>query len=159
MAGARGVPGWSRWRTLSFVLGVVATFLATQSVLGVYDMEHFSAHMIEHLALIMVAAPFSRSPRRSTSLTTLAAGRAAVTASSKGGSGSVVTHPVFGFLAYAVFIPLTHLTSLMNLMMTACGSTTRADRLPRRRLPLLPRRLRHRSRAATRCIPGSASST
>ena len=67
VAGARRVPGWSRWRTLSFVLGVVATFLATQSVLGVYDMVLFSAHMVEHLALIMVAAPCSRSPRRSTS--------------------------------------------------------------------------------------------
>jgi putative copper resistance protein D len=32
-------------------------------------------------------------------------------------AGEVVGHPIFGFLAYAVFIPATHLTSIFNDML------------------------------------------
>src|SRR5271170_5245781 len=48
---------WPTIRTWCFGGGLLVTFIATQSVVGVYDMELFSDHMIEHLLLIMLAAP------------------------------------------------------------------------------------------------------
>jgi len=54
---SRRVVNWPQSRVMWFFIGLLITFLATQSALGVYDMEYFSAHMIQHLLLIMVAAP------------------------------------------------------------------------------------------------------
>jgi putative copper resistance protein D len=113
--GARRVPLWPRARTVWFYLGLLVTFLATESVIGVFDMEYFSVHMIEHLLLIMVAAPL------------FALSAPLELAYDAGGDGlrhfldgrfmGVITHPLFGFVAYFVFIPVTHLTNLMNVMM------------------------------------------
>ena len=50
-------PYWPRRRIALFITGLVVTFLATQTVIGVFDMAYFSDHMIQHLLLIMVAAP------------------------------------------------------------------------------------------------------
>ena len=109
-------PTWPRSRTLLFMAGLVITFLGTQSVIGVYDHEYFSIHMVEHLLLIMVAAPL------------FAAGRPLELAQRTGGatlrrildSGAVrlLLHPLVGFGLYFVFIPFTHLTGFFNLMMT-----------------------------------------
>jgi putative copper resistance protein D len=113
--GIMKVPSFSHWRTASFFSAIVITFLATQSVLGVYDMTYFSVHMIQHLLLIMVAAPLfalsgpldllyeAGSPRIRKML-----------------DGRVVTslcHPLVAFGAYFVFIPLSHLTGVFNLML------------------------------------------
>ena len=115
LLGVRRVPQWSRARSLSFVAGIVVTFLSTQSVLGVYDMVYFSAHMIQHLLLIMVAAP----------LFALAApldlwyhaGGARTKAAFDGRVMAVLTHPLTGFAVYFVVIPVTHLSGVANLMM------------------------------------------
>ncbi len=98
-----------------FLCGLLVTFLATESVIGVYDLEYFSDHMIQHLLLIMVAAPL------------FALSAPLDLAYDEGGKHvrrfldsqfmKIVTHPLFGFAAYFVFIPVTHLTNLMNLMM------------------------------------------
>jgi len=61
---------WSAKRTVSFLAGLIVTFLATQSIIGVFDMEYFSDHMIQHLLLIMVAAPLFALSARSISPTT-----------------------------------------------------------------------------------------
>ncbi len=112
---ARSSGRWPRSCAVQFYGALAVTFLATQSVIGYYDMEYFSDHMIQHLLLIMVAAPmfaFARpldlayevgSPRQRRLL--------------DGGVMRIVTHPLTGFAAYFVFIPLTHLTGLFNLMM------------------------------------------
>ena len=113
--GVRRVPDWSRARAAAFVAGIAVTFLATESVLGVYDMVYFSAHMIEHLALIMVAAPlFALSAPLDL---VYAAGGARARRALDGRLAAVVTHPLFGFATYFVVIPLTHLTGLANEMM------------------------------------------
>jgi putative copper resistance protein D len=112
---AKRVPTWPRSRAVWFYVGLLITFLATQSVLGVYDMEYFSAHMIQHLALIMVAAPvFALSAPLDLAYQ---AGGARLREALDGRVMKVITHPLFGFAAYFAFIPVTHLTNLMNLMM------------------------------------------
>lgn len=113
--GATRVAQWSRWRSLFFALGLLVTFFATESVLGVYDMEYFSAHMIEHLLLIMFAAPlFALSAPLDLAY---AAGGARLRSLLDGRAMSVVTHPLFAFGAYFVVIPVTHLTGVVNEMM------------------------------------------
>ena len=113
--GARRVPGWSALRGASFGAGIVVTFLATQSVIGYFDMEYFSDHMIQHLMLIMVAAPlFALSAPMDLAY---AAGPPGLRRFLDGRTMGIVTHPLFGFALYFVFIPLTHLTSLFNLML------------------------------------------
>jgi putative copper resistance protein D len=119
LVGVARTPSWSPWRTGAYVAGIVVTFLATQSVLGVYDMVLFTDHMIQHLLLIMVAAPlFAASAPLDLAEASLR-GRAqrSVTSLIDGRVCSVVLHPLFGFVAYAAFIPVTHLSGLMNLTM------------------------------------------
>ena len=113
--GVRRVPRWSRARSASFAAGVAVTFLATQSVLGVYDMAYFSAHMIQHLTLIMVAAPLF-ALAAPLDLFYAAAG-AHTRAVLDGRLMAVLTHPLVGFGTYVVVIPVTHLSGVANQMM------------------------------------------
>ena len=53
----RHVKRWPAVRTASFMAGLGACLLATDSAIGVYDMALFSSHMIGHLLLVMVAPP------------------------------------------------------------------------------------------------------
>jgi cytochrome c oxidase assembly factor CtaG len=119
LVGVARTPSWSAARTSSFVAGIVVTFLATQSILGVYDMVLFTDHMIQHLLLIMVAAPLfaASAPLDLASASLRGTPKRLVNAFIDGPVGGVVLHPVFGFLAYAAFIPVTHLSGLMNLTM------------------------------------------
>jgi len=78
-------------------------------------MEYFSDHMIQHLLLIMVAAPlFALSAPLDLAYD---AGSARLRHFLDGKFMTLVTQPLFGFAAYFVFIPVTHLTGLFNLMM------------------------------------------
>jgi putative membrane protein len=113
--GMRRHPAWPTSRAVWFYLGLVITFLATESVLGVYDMEYFSDHMIQHLLLIMVAAPlFALSAPLDLAYD---AGNQQVRRVLDSRVLALITHPLFAFALYFVFIPLTHLTGLFNLMM------------------------------------------
>ncbi len=113
--GVRRVAGWSLLRVVAFAGGVAVTFLATQSVVGVYDMAYFSDHMIQHLLLIMVAAPlFALSAPLDLAFD---AGPALLRRCLEGRIMAVVTHPLLAFGLYFAFIPITHLTSLFNLML------------------------------------------
>jgi len=115
---ARGVSRAARWprvRSACFALGLVVTFLATQSFIGVYDMEYFSDHMVQHLLLIMVAAPlFALSAPLDLAYE---AGNETIRRWLDGPLMARVTHPLFAFALYFVFIPVTHLTGFMNLML------------------------------------------
>jgi len=115
MIGTQRVGFWSAKRTVSFLAGLIVTFIATQSVIGVFDMEYFSDHMIQHLLLIMVAAPlFALSAPLDLAYD---AGSERLRHFLDGRFMTLVTQPLFGFAAYFVFIPITHLTGLFNLMM------------------------------------------
>jgi cytochrome c oxidase assembly factor CtaG len=111
---------WSPKRTISFLGGIVVVFLAMESVVGVYDMTLFTDHMVQHLMLIMVAAglfamgaPFELLCETTPGVVGRVINRVAASK-----VGEVIGSPIFGFLAYALFIPITHLTSLFNLMLS-----------------------------------------
>lgn len=113
--GARRVPDWPRGRLACFVAALLVTFLATQSVLGVYDMAYFSAHMIQHLLLIMVAAPLFALSAPLDLWRSAGAARTRHVLDSR--VASLLTHPLVGFGAYFVVIPVTHLSGIANEMM------------------------------------------
>jgi cytochrome c oxidase assembly factor CtaG len=114
--GVRRAGSWPRVRSVCFLLGLLITFIATQTFIGAYDMEYFSDHMIQHLLLIMVAAPlFALSAPLDLAYKS---GNAAIRRFLDSKFMEVVTHPLFAFALYFAFIPFTHLTGFMNLMMT-----------------------------------------
>jgi putative copper resistance protein D len=114
--GVRRTTSWPRVRSVCFGLGLLITFIATQTFIGAYDMEYFSDHMVQHLLLIMVAAPlFALSAPLDLAY---ASGTDAMRRFLDGKFMEKVTHPLFAFALYFVFIPFTHLTGFMNLMMT-----------------------------------------
>ena len=107
---------WSTLKTAAFMGGLVTTAISIFSFIGVYDQELFWDHMVQHLILIMVAAPLFAiaSPidlfwRASTGplheqFTRLLRSRTA----------TLLGHPGVAFVLYAVAIPLTHLTVWYN---------------------------------------------
>jgi cytochrome c oxidase assembly factor CtaG len=46
-----------RWRAWSWNAGLFVIFVALESPIGTYDTTLFSDHMVQHLLLIVVAAP------------------------------------------------------------------------------------------------------
>ena len=114
--GVRRVKNWPKVRSVCFLLGLLVTFIATETFIGAYDMEYFSDHMIQHLLLIMVAAPiFALSAPLDLAYES---GGDAIRRFLDSKFMEVVTHPLFAFVLYFGFIPYTHLTNFMNLMMT-----------------------------------------
>jgi putative membrane protein len=115
-SGVQRAKAWPRVRGVCFLLGLLITFIATQTFIGVYDMAYFSDHMVQHLLLIMVAAPlFALSAPLDLAYET---GNDTIRRFLDSKFMGVVTHPLFAFILYFAFIPFTHLTGFVNLMMT-----------------------------------------
>jgi cytochrome c oxidase assembly factor CtaG len=49
--------GWSRMRTVSFVVGLVMIDIALQSPVASFSTGYFEAHMVQHLLLMVTAPP------------------------------------------------------------------------------------------------------
>ena len=110
---------WPLARAASFFAGLAVIAYATCGGIAVYDMALFSAHMIGHLLLIMIAPAFLVSGRPL---------RLAITASRpKTGRRlqavlrsrpiALLTSPPVTLATYAVVIVGTHLTGFMNTVM------------------------------------------
>ncbi|MHB8334134.1 MAG: cytochrome c oxidase assembly protein [Acidimicrobiales bacterium] len=113
--GQHRTPNWPRSRSLYFALGLIVTFVATESVIGLYDRAYFSDHMIQHLLLIMVAAPLFA---LATPLDlAYRAGSTRLRAVLDSRPVALVTEPIVAFGLYFVFIPVSHLTGLYNEML------------------------------------------
>ena len=114
---------WPWWRTAMFLGGLAVIVLATESGVGAYDDVLFWDHMIQHLMLIMVAPVLLVAGQPVTLL--LHASRNPLHTWAKRAVRSRVvtwlTWPPFGVAAYALTITGTHLTGLMNLVMTSQG--------------------------------------
>jgi cytochrome c oxidase assembly factor CtaG len=110
---------WPLRRTASFMLGLAVIAFATNGSIAVYDEVLFSAHMIGHLALVMVApvllvaghplslALAAASPGRRDRMLRIARGRVV----------SLLTAPPVALAAYTVVIVGSHLTGLMDVVM------------------------------------------
>lgn len=114
---------WPAERIVAFCISQLAIIAATCGSIAVYDRTLFSAHMVGHLTLVMLApsllvasAPLTlwRETRRDPArFDRVARGRVV----------SVLTSPPVGFACYTVVIVGTHLTGLMDAIMasTALG--------------------------------------
>ncbi len=107
---------WSSGKTAAFIGGLAATSLAIFSFVGVYDNELFWDHMVQHLLLIMVAAPLFAlaSPLELAWRATTGTAHLVVTEALRSRLAKVLGHPGVAFVLYAVVIPLTHLTVWFN---------------------------------------------
>jgi cytochrome c oxidase assembly factor CtaG len=107
---------WPVSRTVALVGALFATGLAIFSFIGVYDGELFWDHMIQHLLLIMVAAPLFAisSPIDLAWRATRGRPHRVLTEVLRSPPARFFGHPVVAYGLYAVMIPLTHLTVWYN---------------------------------------------
>ncbi len=114
----RGSPGarWSGRRTLAFVSAMLVTFVSVELVIGVYDSELYYDHMIQHLLLIMVAAPLIAmgAPLELARQATGGGAHRLLARALDSRPAGFVGHPLVGFVLYAVTIPVAHLTAFYN---------------------------------------------
>ncbi|HSZ36117.1 MAG TPA: cytochrome c oxidase assembly protein [Acidimicrobiales bacterium] len=108
---------WPVGKTVAWIGALLTTGVAIFSFIGVYDGELFWDHMVQHLLLIMVAAPLFAiaSPLELAWKSTSGAAHIAVTETLRSPVAKFFGHPAVAFLLYAVLIPLSHLTSWYNL--------------------------------------------
>ena len=108
---------WSRGKTAAWIGALFTTGVAIFSFVGVYDGELFWDHMVQHLMLIMVAAPLFAiaSPWQLAWRGTSGRSHVVVTEVLRSPVMKFLGHPVVAFILYAVLIPMSHLTSWYNL--------------------------------------------
>jgi cytochrome c oxidase assembly factor CtaG len=116
----RRAQSWPWWRTAMFLAGLAVTVLATEGGVGVYSDTLFWDHMIQHLMLIMVAPVLLVAGQPLTLL--LGASRdplhTRVKRALESPVASALTWPPFGIIVYTATIVGTHLTGLMNVIMS-----------------------------------------
>jgi cytochrome c oxidase assembly factor CtaG len=107
---------WSNLKTAACIGGLATTAICVFSFVGVYDQELFWDHMVQHLLLIMVAAPLFAisSPIDLTWRASTGPFRERFTRFLRSRVATVFGHPGVAFVLYAVAIPLTHLTVWYN---------------------------------------------
>jgi cytochrome c oxidase assembly factor CtaG len=110
---------WPIGRTVSFMAGVAVCGWATNGSVSVYDMALFSAHMIGHLAFVMVvpALLMNGRPFELALLASRPGGQQRLSNALQGRVVSVITAPPVAFACYATVIVGSHLTGLMNVIM------------------------------------------
>jgi len=114
-AGAR----WPVARTLCFLAGLAVIVYATCGGIAVYDQVLFSAHMLGHLALVMVAPALLTAGRPLRLAMTVAppGRRARLERIATGRVVSLLTAPPVALATYTVVIVGSHLTGLMDVIM------------------------------------------
>ena len=138
---------WSAGKTAAWIGALVTTAVSIFSFVGVYDGELFWDHMVQHLLLIMVAAPLFAiaSPLELAWRSTTGTAHIAVTEALRSRVAKFFGHPAVAFVLYAVLIPISHLTSWYNLTLEHESTPQRrAPCVPRRRVPVLAPDLRRR---------------
>jgi cytochrome c oxidase assembly factor CtaG len=110
---------WPALHTASFLAGLGGCALATNSSIAVYDMSLFTAHMIGHLMLVMLAPALlmAAQPLNLLLAATDGARRQRIERILHGRVVSLLTAPPVALASYTVVIVGTHLTGLMNQIM------------------------------------------
>jgi cytochrome c oxidase assembly factor CtaG len=111
---------WPVGKTIAWVGALFTTGIAIFSFIGVYDGELFWDHMIQHLVLIMVAAPLYAvaSPLRLAFNSTSGTAHIVVTEALRSRVAKFLGNPIVAFILYAVVIPISHLTVWYNYTLT-----------------------------------------
>ena len=111
---------WPVGKTIAWVGALFTTGIAIFSFVGVYDGELFWDHMVQHLILIMVAAPLFAvaSPLRLAFSSTSGTAHIVVTEVLRSRVAKFLGNPIVAFILYAVVIPISHLTVWYNYTLT-----------------------------------------
>ena len=111
---------WSVGKTAAWIGALITTGIAIFSFVGVYDGELFWDHMVQHLLLIMVAAPLFAiaSPLELTWRATTGTAHLVVTETLRSPVAKFLGNPLVAFVLYAVVIPVSHLTVWYNYTLT-----------------------------------------
>ena len=111
---------WPVGKTVAFIGALITTGVAIFSFVGVYDGELFWDHMVQHILLIMVAAPLFAiaSPLDLAWRATSGTAHMVVTEVLRSKVAKFLGHPAVAFVLYAVLIPITHLTVWYNYTLT-----------------------------------------
>jgi cytochrome c oxidase assembly factor CtaG len=111
---------WSVGKTAAWVGALFCTGVSIFSFIGVYDGELFWDHMVQHLILIMVAAPLFAiaSPLDLAWRSTSGTAHMVVTEALRSRVAQILGNPFVAFVLYAVVIPVSHLTSWYNYTLT-----------------------------------------
>lgn len=107
---------WPVGRTVSFAAGLAVCAFATNGSIAVYDMALFSAHMLGHLALVMLAPALlvAGSPVRLAVEASRPGTAARIERIARGSVVSLLTAPPVALASYAAVIVGSHLTGLMD---------------------------------------------
>jgi cytochrome c oxidase assembly factor CtaG len=108
---------WPASRTASFLAGLAVCVFATNGSIAVYDQVLFSAHMIGHLALVMLAPALLMAGRPLTLALAAARRPGGLRRVLAGRVLAVVTAPPVALACYAVVIVGSHLTGAMDSIM------------------------------------------
>jgi putative copper resistance protein D len=117
---ARRTAGWPVGRTLCFLAGLAVCIICTCGSIGVYDQALFSAHMLGHLGFVMLA-PALLIAGRPLELALLASkprARDRLVRILSSGAVTLLTAPPVALASYAVVIVGSHLTGLMDTIMS-----------------------------------------
>ncbi len=111
---------WSVGKTVAWIAALFCTGFAIFSFVGVYDGELFWDHMVQHLILIMVAAPLFAiaSPLELAWRSTTGTAHVVVTEALRSRVATFLGNPIVAFILYAVVIPVSHLTVWYNYTLT-----------------------------------------
>jgi putative copper resistance protein D len=111
---------WPVGRTVAWIAALCTTAVGIFSFVGVYDGELFWDHMVQHLILIMVAAPLFAvaSPLRLAFGSTSGTAHFVVTEALRSRVATFFGNPIVAFILYAIVIPVSHLTIWYNYTLT-----------------------------------------
>jgi putative copper resistance protein D len=111
---------WPVGRTAAWIAALCSTGIGIFSFVGVYDGELFWDHMVQHLILIMVAAPLFAvaSPLRLAFSATSGTAHIVVTEALRSRVATLLGNPIVAFILYAIVIPISHLTIWYNYTLT-----------------------------------------
>jgi putative copper resistance protein D len=106
-----------RWRAWSWYLGLLVVFVALESPIGTYDTTLFSVHMVQHLLLMLVAAPLLAIGAPITLLLRVSSGdqrRRLILPVLHSWPVKLVAHPVVAWVLFAVIMYWSHFSGLFN---------------------------------------------
>ena len=110
---------WPLARIASFAAGLAVCVFATNGSIAVYDMSLFSAHMLGHLALVMLAPALlvAGRPLRLAVESSRESTARRIERIAQGRTVSLLTSPPVALASYTAVIVGSHLTGLMDTIM------------------------------------------